>query len=175
MRMAGMSCPEVFRRRRDPVVAALACVLAATSCGRVPQDAEGTLAQVERGVMRVGVSHDPPYVVLREGRPPSGPECDLVMALAKARHTRVEWVRGGHEALMRQVGALQLDVVVGGHDVGVAGQPEVAWSREYRLRGAQGPAPRQLALPPGEHAWRMAVDGFLFARSRSELRKAGVL
>lgn len=155
--------------------AALVVALLASACGRVPQDAGGTLAQVERGVTRVGVMHDQPSVVLQEGRPPSGPECDLVMALAQARHTRVEWVRGGQAGLLRQVGALQLDLVVGAYHAVPPGQPSVAWSREYRLNSRAGTARRQLVLPPGEHAWQLAVDGFLFARSRPELRRTGVL
>lgn len=174
--MTGMSCKARTRNLKDlALVGLLAGMGMAAGCGRFPRDAEGTLAQVERGVMRVGVSHDPPYVVLHDGAAPSGPECELIQALAQARKARIEWVHGGHDGLMRQVQHFELDMVIGGHHRDSPWQPEVSWSREYHLQDRDGLARRQLALPPGENAWQLAVDGFLFARSRPELRTIGVL
>lgn len=144
----------------------LPLVLGVAACDGYPRDANDSTRRAEERAMRVGVSHDPPFVVVPAGSgEPTGIEIAMIRGLARAREADVEWVVSGHDALMRELKALRLHAVVGGHVRGSAWEPEVGWSREYRLRAApQGPlVARRLALPPGENAWQLVVDRHLFS------------
>ncbi len=138
----------------------LACLAAA--CGDYPRDAQDSTDRA-RDAMQVGVSHDPPFVILRPGQRPTGSEVALVDAFARTYGWDVEWHADGHERLMTALRDARLHLVVGGH---TADSPwgDVGWSREIRLRGADGRyARRRVALPPGESAWHLRVDRFLHA------------
>lgn len=153
------------RGRARCLLTSLGLALCITACdGGYPRDAEHTLDRVQRGPMRVGISHDPPLVQARGA--PSGAEVALVEQLAGEQGAKVEWVYGAHDALMTQLQQFQLAAVVGGHHQDSPWQPEVSWSREYLMRSELGLQRRQLALPPGENAWQLQVDQFLLDRQR---------
>ncbi|WP_149193232.1 ABC transporter substrate-binding protein [Luteimonas suaedae] len=144
----------------------LPLVLGVAACGGYPRDANDSTRRAKEHAMRVGVSHDPPFVVAPAGgREPTGSEIAMLRDLARTRDVDIEWVVSGHDALMRDLRALRLHAVVGGHVRGSAWEPEVGWSREYRLRSAGDgtPVARRLALPPGENAWQLTVDRYLFS------------
>ena len=152
--------------RFERLVLLIACCLPA-ACGDYPRDPEGSLQRARNAALRVGVSHDPPWVVLAPGQAPTGPEIELVRTLARTQRARIEWVAGGHDALMGDLLAFRLQLVAGGHSRRSAWQPEVAWSRPYLLAAADGGAvQRRLALPPGENAWQLVVDGYVLRRER---------
>ncbi|MDR7191712.1 ABC transporter substrate-binding protein [Luteimonas terrae] len=137
--------------------------LCLVACGPYPRDARDSSDRA-RESMRVGLSHDPPYVVVRPGAEPSGPEVALIEAFANAHGLHVEWVVDGHEALMGDLVEHRLHMVAGGH---AAKSPwtDVSWSRTFLVRDAQGrPAARRIALPPGENAWQLDVDRWLHAQ-----------
>ncbi len=52
------------RSRRHRVVAHMLCAGALVGCGEYPRDAEDSTRRARTSAMRVGVSHDPPHVVL---------------------------------------------------------------------------------------------------------------
>lgn len=141
----------------------LACLLgiALTGCGDYPRDAEASLQRARDDAIRVGLSHDPPFVDLGHGAP-AGIEVDWIARFAAARGMRVEWVPGAHERLMHDLVGFRLHVVAGGHS---ADSPwrDVSWSRPVRIRTADGLVERRFALPPGENAWQLAVDRQLHA------------
>ncbi|HST43979.1 MAG TPA: transporter substrate-binding domain-containing protein [Luteimonas sp.] len=148
------------------VLLAACCTLSA--CGDYPRDAEHSLQRVRGSALRVGVSHEPPYVVLAAGAQPSGSEVDLVRALARTQGARIEWVPGGHDALMGDLLAFRLQLVVGGHSEQSPWQSQVAWSRPYLLADSVGgSARRRLALPPGENAWQLVVDRYVLRSERA--------
>ncbi len=124
-----------------------------------PNDPQGTLERVQGGTLRVGVTHDPPFVAL--GSEPSGPEADLVRAYARSLDARIVWNRSGHDVLMRQLEGHRLDAVIGGHAGDSPWAQRVSTSRPYRVPDAAGrEVDRVLALPPGENAWQMAFERF---------------
>ncbi|MDR6991663.1 ABC transporter substrate-binding protein [Luteimonas sp. 3794] len=141
-----------------PVLLLLCLCLAA--CGQYPRDTHDSSIRA-RDAMRVGLSHDPPYVVATSNAAPSGPEVALIQAFADAHDLRVEWVIGGHEALMDDLLAHRLHMVAGGH---TAQSPwtDVSWSRKFLVFDAA----RRIALPPGENAWQLEVDRWLHAQRR---------
>ena len=149
---------------RPPVLVliALLCLLTG-GCTDYPRDSdEMTRRATERG-MRVGASHDPPWVVVDASGNVSGPEAALMLRFARAHGYRLAWVDGGHESLMRQLEHAQLHAVIGGHHRESPWQPRVGWSQPLQLRAADtGPMPeRRIALPPGQSAWHLAIDRWL--------------
>lgn len=143
---------------------ALACMLGATlllgGCDGYPRDSDDLTAQARERGMRVGASHDPPWLVVGTDSAVSGPEADLVRRFADAHGYRVRWIPGSHDALMADLEEARLHAVVGGHHPDSPWKPKVGWSRPLALRAASdGPMPeRRVALPPGQPAWHLAFD-----------------
>lgn len=137
--------------------------LGLAACGQYPRDTHDSSGRA-REAMRVGLSHDPPYIVAAAGAPPSGPEVALIEAFADARGLRVEWVVDGHESMMEDLVEHRLHLVAGGH-ADRSPWTGVGWSRKFFVPDAGGhQAGRRIALPPGENAWQLEVDRWLHAR-----------
>lgn len=158
----------IARLLRLPVLCA--CLGACDALPRhYPDDPDGTLQRVSGGTMRVGVAHDPPFVVL--DAEPRGPEADLMRAYAQRLDARIAWNRGGHAVLMRELEARRLDAVIGGHAADSPWAARVSTSRPFRVPDAAGrEVERVLALPPGENAWQLSFERFaLSAQARRAL------
>ncbi len=140
---------------------------AVSGCGPYPRDPDGTSARVAGGVLRAGVSHDPPFVQ-SGGAEPTGADVELLVGFARRQGARVEWIARGHHELMEMLERRELDVVLGGHAAKSPWKQRVASSRPYQVTDAKGrPIERMMALPPGENAWLLAVDRYLDAAAPS--------
>ena len=64
--------------------------------------------------MRVGVIHEPPWVILEEGRDPAGVEPELVRRFAETIDAEIEWVEGTEADLAAAAGGFQIDLIIGG-------------------------------------------------------------
>lgn len=147
-----------------PRVFLLLLCLCLAACGGYPRDAHDSSDRA-RESLRVGLSHDPPWIIATDGAP-RGTEVDLINAFAQARQLRVDWVIDGHDALMEDLLDHRLHLVAGGH-IEQSNWTEAGWSRSFMIDDARGrPTERRIALPPGENAWHLAFDRFLHARER---------
>lgn len=154
--------------RYAPAVVAL---LLLTACEGFPQDAARSLERAHGSALQAGASHDPPWVIVAKDGTPSGPEIELVEALAASEGLRVEWTAGAHDQLMARLADFDLQVVAGGHRDGSPWEPDLGWSRAYALPVTGTPRiDRRLALPPGENALQMTVDRWLAARQADDAR-----
>jgi len=117
-------------RRALTTLTAIATLAAIVAGCDWPRDADGTLADVRGGVLRVGVTAHPPWTSLT-GDSVDGAEARLVERLADRLDARVEWVRGAESELMRALGERVLDVVVGGLDAELPWIQEVSLTRPY--------------------------------------------
>ncbi|WP_461123090.1 transporter substrate-binding domain-containing protein [Saccharothrix stipae] len=129
-----MGSAEVARRAWTRIVAVALVVLSAGGC-QWPRDADGTLDRVRDGTIRVGVAHDPPWVVVTgdrgDERPPGGVESVLVQRLADSLGARVQWVRAGEAELMTALAERGLDLVVAGLDAKSPWVQDVALTTDY--------------------------------------------
>ena len=150
--------------------AALATLLALSACDDYPRDADDMTRQAGERAMRVGASHDPPWVVVSTDGTVGGPEAELVQRYADAQGYRLTWLPGGHDALMGDLERTRLHAVVGGHHPDSPWQPRVGWSRPLALRASpDGPMPeRRVALPPGQPAWHLAFDRHVVEREAAQ-------
>ena len=150
-----------------PIVARAACALALAlglaACDGYPRDSDDMTRRAAQQAMRVGVSHDPPWVLVGTDGQVTGPEAELVQRYADTRGYRLEWIAGGHDALMRDLERAHLHAVVGGHHHRSPWKPKVGWSQPLHARpGGDGPMPeRRVALPPGQSQWQLAFDAFV--------------
>ena len=93
-------------------LALVVAVLATAACG-LPNDPESTLDRVTGGTMRVGVTENPPWVVLCDGGP-SGVEVEIVELFARELGAEIEWHEGSAEDLAAALGMRELDLLAGG-------------------------------------------------------------
>lgn len=148
------------------IACALAALLMLGACDGYPRDADAMTAKAAQRGMRVGASHDPPWLLLAADGTVGGPEAALVERFADAHGYALTWVPGGHDALMRDLARARLHAVAGGHHPDSPWKPDVGWSQPLRLRASpDGPMPeRRIALPPGQSAWHLAFDRYLLAQ-----------
>lgn len=136
------------------------------ACSDFPRDPEHTLDHVRHGVMRVGVSHDPHFVVMRADGTPEGREVEVLETYARTLDARIVWIEAGTHDLMAQLERFQIDAVVGGGGHDTPWDERVAFSRPYLVTApSEVPESRRLALPPGENAWAMAFDRYTSRRA----------
>jgi polar amino acid transport system substrate-binding protein len=142
---------------RSMVVVPWIVWIVVAGCG-LPRDAAGTLERVRGGLLRVGVVHNPPFVV-DAGGAVRGVEAALAEAIAHELGSQIEWRRGAEHTLMRALHRRELDLVIGGFDEKVPWVREAALTRPYYT----DEKPHVLALPPGENAWMVKVERILHA------------
>lgn len=147
----------------------LAVALALAACGDYPRDADDMTARAAGQGMRVGASHDPPWVLVGPDGDVTGPEPDFLQRYADAHSYRLHWIAGGHDALMRDLERAHLHAVVGGHHRKSPWVPKVAWSQPLHARPSDdAPMPeRRIALPPGQSAWQLAFDTYLVGQEHA--------
>ncbi len=89
----------------------LSAVLA--SACQFPRDANGTLNKVKDGVLKVGVTENPPWVI-RTDAGAEGVEAEIILVLADSLNAEVEWHWGTETELLQALSQHQLHVVMGG-------------------------------------------------------------
>jgi polar amino acid transport system substrate-binding protein len=131
--------------------------LFATACGAcdLPRDPGGTLERVRGHVLRVGVSHNPPWTDIQAGDEPNGTEVELIRRIAEELGAGIEWEPGGEMDLMIKLERREVDLVIGGLTSETPWKDRVGLTRPH-TRTSQGDF--VLATPPGENAWIVFLD-----------------
>lgn len=143
----------------------LAAITLLSACDGYPRDADAMSHRASASGMRVGASHEPPYLRVAPDGTVTGSDALLMEGFAREHGYRLTWVTDAHDALMRELKDADLHAVVGGHREQSPWTPEVGWSQPFRVReGGDGPLhERRIALPPGQSAWHLAIDRYLLA------------
>lgn len=156
-----------------PVLGALilvATMLLAACQGSFPADAQGTLEEVRGGVLRVGISENPPWTVVDPDGSVRGTEVDLIQEYAQTLDAEVEWLPGGESAVAAAMRDGRVDLAVGGFPDDAPWTAQIAFTRPYR--SATGPddaeVQRVMGVRPGENALLVDLESFL-AREAGEL------
>jgi polar amino acid transport system substrate-binding protein len=143
-------------RRMSVLVVTALTVLA--GCGW-PHDAGTTLEDVRGGVLRVGVTENPPWVRLAPDGDPEGAEAELVRLLADRLGATVQWYPGSESALMAALKDRVLDVVVGGLDAAAPWTAEASLTSPYVTMRTVVAAPPGTTVPDDLAGVRVAVQG----------------
>jgi polar amino acid transport system substrate-binding protein len=142
--------------RRGTAVLVLTMLLL-TACG-VPRDTGTTLADVRGGVLRVGVTENPPWVTVPDEGSPTGAEITLVTRLAQRLGARVEWHPGSESELMAAVKDRVLDLVVGGLTADAPWTKEASLTKPYVTLRTVVAAPAGVRVPDDLTGQRVAVQ-----------------
>jgi len=147
---------------RAAVLVAFGSTLLAGCSGGFPADPEGTLDEVTGGVLRVGVSANPPWTETGVGEP-TGLEPTLVEGFAETVDAEVEWTTGGEEDLVGRLEDGELDLVVGGLTAASPWSAQAALTYPYTTSpGRDGkPVAHVMAAPMGENAFLVALESYL--------------
>ena len=106
-------------------------VLVLMGCG-LPRDPAGTLDKVSGGVLRVGVSENPPWVILSEPEP-EGAEVSIVRDLANDLEAELEWFEDTEAELIGALERRELDIVIAGLTIPSPWTEEAAITKHYFL------------------------------------------
>lgn len=131
-----------------------------------PADPHGTLDRVTGSVLRVGISHNEPFVSVA-GPAPSGREVELVEDYAATLDAEVQWTADGEEELVDQLEHGRLDMMVGGLTDKTPWQQKVGLTRPYTQTTDEFGQTEQhvMAVRKGENAFLLDLDEFLQAQA----------
>ncbi len=115
------------------------------ACG-MPRDPEGTLQRVTDGIMRAGISENPPWTRIHGGRL-SGIEVRLLRQFARELSAQIEWVQGSEAELLEALRNFELDVVIAGLTYDSPWSTEVGMTQPYYTSILAIGAPVGMPLP----------------------------
>jgi polar amino acid transport system substrate-binding protein len=154
--------PEFARasQRRAAMTSALCksgilLLVSALGCD-LPRDPDNTLERVRGGSLRVGVAHNPPWVIVSASGV-EGVEPILATGIARQLGARIEWVQGAQSELLSDLHDRKLDLVLGGLTDDLPWKTQVAFSRPFHEDSRTGKK-HVLAAPPGENAWLLYLE-----------------
>lgn len=149
---------------------AVLMLLLLAGCDQWPADPRHSLDSArERGTLRVGVVHSPPWVELTDRASPAGLEVELISEFAAALGLEVEWHTDGVEQQTEALKQAELDILLGGFSSANPWRAEVGQTFVY-FREQQGGAlgKHVMLTAPGENALLMELERFLLRQPTPE-------
>ncbi len=131
-------------------------------CSNFPKDPEQTLTQVQGHTLKVGITHHPPFTIV-SGNSPAGTEVELVKILAEQLQADIEWVNSSEEALFKKLEKFEIDLVIGGITSKSPWKKHAGFTRPYQREGKEQYV---FAVAPGENAFLLQVEKFLFEQTK---------
>lgn len=131
-----------------------------TGCTNFPRDPEHTLQQVQNQTLTAGITHHPPFTIVVNSDSLAGSEVELVKKLAGRMNAKVKWVISSEAELFDRLKKYEIDLVAGGITSDSPWKKHSGFTRPYLSAGKKKYV---FAVPPGENAFLMEVEKFLFA------------
>lgn len=138
------------------------CALLAGCSLSIPADPEGTLERVTDGTLRVGASHNPPWVETPGDKEPQGKEPELIRNFAAGLGAEVEWSESGEEQLFDALKRGDLDLVIGGFTDQTPWTEYGAVTRPYTEEQRSNTTKKHvMVVRMGENAFQVELEKFL--------------
>ncbi|MBC6609880.1 transporter substrate-binding domain-containing protein [Hymenobacter sp. BT507] len=138
-------------------------VLLLSACSEYPKDPERTLQKVENGILQVGYSDNPPWVI-KTDQDPIGIEPELVKGFAKSLHATVRWHNDTEQGLFEGLKRKQYALVVAGiTDDTPWKQEKIGLTRPYR----EGHKKHVMAIMQGENAFLVRLENYLYQQNKA--------
>lgn len=156
--------------RRAAFATLTVAALLLSGCAAVPADADGTSARVQDGVLRAGITHNPPWTDTSTSGGPSGSEVRLVAGLAEQLDASIEWTVGAEAPLTEALHRGDLDLVIGGFTDDTPWTDKAAMTAPYiEERHSDGTTRKHVLLTrAGENRFLVTVETFLQAHRSAE-------
>lgn len=145
------------------ILCALVAALLAGCSAALPRDPEGTLDRVTGGVIRIGVSSNPPHTAVTDDGTVDGTEAEIMETYADSINAQIEWVPGAESTLMERLDLGEVDVVIGGLTSDTPWSSHAAITRPYaEAIGPDGKTTKLvIATRVGENALLTSLERFL--------------
>lgn len=155
----------MFRKRHGLAFCAAALVVLSGCSGGIPADPDGTLERVTDGTLRVGVSHNPPWVDLGVEGEPTGSEVALVRRFAEQIDADIEWTDSSEAPLVDALDRGELDLLIAGFVADTPWSEKAAVTRPFaEIANSRGEREKHVMLAPmGENAFLVALERFLLS------------
>lgn len=140
------------------------------ACSDFPKDPQATTQKAVGGVVRVGLSENPPWTDVDPE--PGGVEVELIRRYAEAIGARAEWQYGAANDLLAKLEHFELDIVAAGLTADTPWKGRIATTLPYLTADTDGDGTRErhvLAVPPGENGWLVRLDKFLHTHQQEAL------
>lgn len=137
-------------------------VLLVSGCG-IPKDSRGSLDAATGGVLRVGVSANPPWTQVDAAGTVSGTEAELVERYAATIGAEIDWQVGSEAVLADAIHRADLDIFIAGLTSDSPWTDKVALTRPYATaQASDGSSVKMvMAVPMGENALQVSLERFL--------------
>lgn len=142
----------------------LIVLLALTGC-RYPTDIEHTSEKIRGGVLDVGLTENPPWV-MRSDNGPAGLEPELIKELAENLDADVRWHWGSEGVLVQALKEHQIDLVIGGITKSSSLSKLAALTKPYYKSTYTVGYPESIEVPAsldGEHVAFHPINHFIKA------------
>lgn len=154
----------IAARRRSRSIAFVVALLALLAACGMPHDTDGTLDRIRSDqLLRAGAAHHPPYVEVANGKP-GGSEVELIEQYAEHLGADVEWEVDSEAALIEELEAGRLDIVVAGLESTSPWADHAGFTRPY-LEQVEGPDAAKrahvMAIRMGENALLVDLERWL--------------
>ncbi|MFS0866289.1 transporter substrate-binding domain-containing protein [Microbacterium sp. 179-B 1A2 NHS] len=149
--------------RAAPAAASVLTILALGGCATVPADVDGTTDRISGGVLRVGITANPPWTDL-SGAEPTGTEVELIEGFAREQDAEIEWTEGSESVLADALHEGALDVAVGGFTDDTPFMDKAALTDVYtETRAPAGTEKHVMLARAGENRLLVTLEEYLRA------------
>lgn len=136
----------------------LSIVLLNGACSSFPRDPENTLTKIENDIMKVGITHHPPFTIVESDTSFSGSEVTLVRLFAGGLNSEIEWTHLTEGELFKKLENHEIHLVIGGISQKSPWKKHAGFTVPYFKSGEEKYI---MAVPPGENALLTKLDSFL--------------
>lgn len=128
------------------------------SGGAFPKDPGNTLQRVENGILRVGISNNPPFTNVSNNNY-SGIEVEIVRMYTNSKNAEIEWKTDSLQDLVTEMKNSNLDIIIAGLDRDSFIRKELAITIPYHDK-------KVIAVQRGENAF--ITDFEIFLKNNSD-------
>lgn len=158
-------------RSVQTLIALLTMTLSACAV-QIPADPHGTLDHVTDGVLRVGITENPPWVEIPDGAAgqavPTGTEPALIEDFSGTLNADISWHPGNEATLVGALERGELAVVIGGFDAQTPGSAKAATTLPYtEIAGPHGVEKHIMLVRMGENRFLVTLERFLLEEGAS--------
>ena len=127
------------------------------SCDNYPKDPDNSLEKIRNGIMVVGYSENPPWVV-KTGSEPNGIEAGLIKGFARTLGARVKWQNDSEQDLFEKLEKKELHLVIGGLTNKNSWKSKISFTKPYLKLGKKKYV---MAVLKGENAFVLQLEKYL--------------
>lgn len=127
-------------------------------CSEFPADPKDTFKKINKGILIVGYTENPPWVILTNSDP-EGIEPDLIRSFAKSIQAEILWYRGSENTLFQKLEQNDIHVIIGGlTDKSPWKKEKTGFTRPYYKNGKEK---HVMAVIEGENKLLYKLEVFL--------------